>query len=204
MNHVNLVGRLVRDPDVYRNGDSVSARFTTAVNRRFKNKDGNYDADFISCVSFGKTAEFIEKYFRKGMAIGINGEIRTGSYTNKEGVKVYTTDVYVNDAEFVESKNASQQNTVSQAAPPPIPPQVQAPAGYNVPPVQNPQQPPQQMQHQAPPVQQNYQQNYQQPVQQQAPPPPQQTPQQAAYQQAYAPGGFMNVPPTMEEELPFT
>lgn len=109
MNKVELVGRLTRDPEVrYTQGENASAiaRFSVAVNRRFKNSEGNYDADFINCVAFGKSAEFIEKYFRKGMAIGITGRIQTGNYTNKDGVKVYTTDVVVEEAEFVESKNS--------------------------------------------------------------------------------------------------
>lgn len=108
MNKVELVGRLTRDPEVrYTQGENASAiaRFSVAVNRRFKNNEGNYDADFINCVAFGKSAEFIEKYFKKGMAIGISGRIQTGNYTNKDGVKVYTTDVVVEEAEFVESKN---------------------------------------------------------------------------------------------------
>ena len=102
-----LVGRLTRDPEVrYSTGENATetARFSVAVNRRFKNVEGNYDADFINCVAFGKTAEFIEKYFRKGMAIGLTGRIQTGSYTNKDGQKVYTTDVVVEETEFVESK----------------------------------------------------------------------------------------------------
>ena len=109
MNKSILVGRLTRDPQVrYSQGENanVVARFTIAVNRRFKNNEGNYDADFINCVAFGKSAEFIEKYFKKGMAIGILGRIQTGNYTNKDGVKVYTTDVVVEEAEFVESKNS--------------------------------------------------------------------------------------------------
>lgn len=110
MNKVNLVGRLTRDPEVrYTQGENASAiaRFSVAVNRRFKNNEGKYDADFINCVAFSKTAEFIEKYFKKGMAIGISGRIQTGNYTNKDGVKVYTTDVVVEEAEFVESKNSA-------------------------------------------------------------------------------------------------
>ena len=110
MNKVELVGRLTRDPEVrYTQGENASAiaRFSVAVNRRFKNAEGNYDADFINCVAFGKSAEFIEKYFKKGMAIGLTGRIQTDSYTNKDGVKVYTTDVVVEEAEFVESKNSS-------------------------------------------------------------------------------------------------
>ena len=119
MNKVELVGRLTRDPEVrYTQGENASAiaRFTIAVNRRFKNDDGNYDADFINCVAFGKSAEFIEKYFGKGMAIGITGRIQTGSYTNKDGVKVYTTDVIVEESEFVESKNNSDVSATSNAA----------------------------------------------------------------------------------------
>lgn len=105
MNSVQLVGRLTRDVDIrYTDGGASISRFTVAVDRRFS-KDG--EADFISCISFGKTAEFIEKYFRKGQRIGVTGRIQTGSYTNKDGVKVYTTDVVVDIAEFVESKSAS-------------------------------------------------------------------------------------------------
>lgn len=118
MNKVELVGRLTRDPEVrYTQGENASAiaRFSVVVNRRFKNGEGNYDADFINCVAFGKSAEFIEKYFRKGMAIGISGRIQTGNYTNKDGVKVYTTDVVVEEAEFVESKNSGGASTPSNA-----------------------------------------------------------------------------------------
>lgn len=118
MNKVELVGRLTRDPEVrYTTGESANAiaRFSVAVNRRFKNAEGNYDADFINCVAFGKTAEFVEKYFTKGMAIGLTGRIQTGSYTNKDGQKVYTTDVVVEETEFVESKgsNSTTNNTSS-------------------------------------------------------------------------------------------
>ena len=106
MNTVNLVGRLTKDPEVrYSQGENSTAiaRYTVAVDRKFK-KENDATADFISCVSFGKTAEFLEKYFFKGMKIGVTGEIRTGSYTNKDGVKVYTTDIVGNDVEFVEKK----------------------------------------------------------------------------------------------------
>lgn len=116
MNKSILVGRLTRDPEVrYSQGENANAvaRFTIAVNRRFKNNEGNYDADFINCVAFGKSAEFIEKYFKKGMAIGITGRIQTGNYTNKDGVKVYTTDVVVEEAEFVESKNSGGSSASS-------------------------------------------------------------------------------------------
>lgn len=113
MNKCELVGRLTRDPEVrYSQGENASciARFSIAVNRRFKNAEGNYEADFINCVAFGKSGEFVEKYFKKGMAIGITGRIQTGSYTNKDGVKVYTTDVVVEEAEFVESKGGGGNN----------------------------------------------------------------------------------------------
>lgn len=114
MNKCTLVGRLTKDPEIrYSQGENATAtaRFSVAVNRRFKNAEGNYDADFINCVAFGKTAEFLEKYFKKGMAIGLTGHIQTGSYTNKDGQKVYTTDVIVEETEFVESKNASNNTT---------------------------------------------------------------------------------------------
>ena len=99
-------GRLTKDPDVrYSAGSNPQAvaRYTLAVDRRFK-REGQPDADFISCVAFGKPAEFAEKYLTKGMKILVRGEIRTGSYTNKEGRKVYTTDVVIENQEFVESK----------------------------------------------------------------------------------------------------
>lgn len=107
MNTVQLVGRLTADPEIhYSTGENSTAwlRFTVAVNRTFKNKDGNYDADFISCQAFRKTAEFLSQHFKKGQMIGIIGSIRTGSY-EKDGQRVYTTDVYVDNVEFVGSKN---------------------------------------------------------------------------------------------------
>ena len=104
MNNVQLVGRLAKDVDVRTNNDSTVARFTVAVNRDYKNKDGKYEADFINCIAFKNTAEFVEKYFSKGMRIGLIGRIQTGSYTNKDGNKVYTTDVVADKVEFVESK----------------------------------------------------------------------------------------------------
>lgn len=106
MNTVNLVGRLTRDPEVrYTDGGLSIARFNLAVDRRFK-KDGQPDADFPNCVAFGKTAEFIEKYFSKGQRMGAVGRIQTGSYTKEDGTKVYTTDVVVENVEFVESKGS--------------------------------------------------------------------------------------------------
>lgn len=114
MNNIILVGRFTRDPDVrYTDGGLSIARFSLAVDRRLK-RDGEPTADFPSCVAFGKTAEFIEKYFRQGMRIGVTGRIQTGSYTNKDGVKVYTTDVIVENCEFVESK-ASQERAGSDS-----------------------------------------------------------------------------------------
>ena len=122
MNKVQLVGRLTRDPEIrYSQGENATAtaRFSVAVNRRFKNSEGNYDADFINCVAFGKSAEFVEKYFKKGMAIGLTGRIQTGSYTNKDGQKVYTTDVVVEETEFVESKGASSADNSNNSRPAP-------------------------------------------------------------------------------------
>lgn len=110
MNSVQLLGRLVRDPEVrYSDGGSTIARLTVAVDRRFKTEGGD-TADFISCIAFGKTAEFIEKYFSKGMRIALNGRIQTGSYTNKDNQKVYTTDVVIENVEFAESKGGGSVN----------------------------------------------------------------------------------------------
>ena len=109
MNKVILMGRLTREPDIrYSQNDSsmAIARYTLAVDRRYK-KDGEQTADFISCVCFGKSAEFIEKYCHKGTKLVVEGRIQTGSYTNKDGQKVYTTDVFVEQQEFAESKGAS-------------------------------------------------------------------------------------------------
>lgn len=106
MNKVILMGRFTRDPEVrYTDSGTSIARFTLAVDRRFK-QDGGQSADFISCIAFSKTAEFIEKYFHQGSKIVIEGRIQTGSYTNKDGQKVYTTDVVVENAEFAESKSS--------------------------------------------------------------------------------------------------
>ena len=113
MNKVILMGRLTRDPDIrYSQGENSTAvaRYTLAVDRRFR-RDGDQTADFISCVAFGRSAEFAEKYFHQGIKIAITGRIQTGSYTNRDGVKVYTTDVIVEDQEFAESKNAGQESS---------------------------------------------------------------------------------------------
>ncbi len=119
MNNVVLVGNLCRDNDLrYSGGENATAilRNTIAVQRKFKNKEtGQYDSDFISIQAFGNTAEFINKYFAKGSKIAISGEIRTGSYTNKDGVKVYTTDVVVNNAEFVTKKDENSVSTGTTA-----------------------------------------------------------------------------------------
>ena len=114
MNKVILMGRLTRDPEVrYSQGENSTAiaRYTLAVDRRFRrNNDGEQTADFIGCVAFGRQAEFAEKYLRQGTKIAITGRIQTGSYTNREGQKVYTTDVVVEEQEFAESKNAGGSN----------------------------------------------------------------------------------------------
>ena len=114
MNKVILMGRLTRDPEVrYAQGDNplAIARYTLAVDRRqSRNSNDDQTADFINCVAFGRTAEFAERYLRKGTKIAVTGRIQTGSYTNKDGVRVYTTDVVVEEHEFAESRNASGGN----------------------------------------------------------------------------------------------
>lgn len=118
MNKVILMGRLTRDPEVrYTQGGNAMAiaRYSLAVDRRFK-RDGEPDADFINCVAFGKSGEFAEKYLKKGTKIAVVGRIQTGSYTNKDGQKVYTTDVVVEEQEFAESKNSGSSNN-NQSAP---------------------------------------------------------------------------------------
>ena len=107
MNKAVLVGRLTRDPEVrYSQGENPTAvtKYTIAVDRRYK-RDGEPTADFIPCVVFGRSAEFAEKYFRQGMRVSVSGRIQTGSYTNKDGVKVYTTEVIVEEQEFAESRS---------------------------------------------------------------------------------------------------
>lgn len=115
MNKVILVGRLTRDPDVRYTGEGNSmavARYTLAVDRRFK-REGEPTADFINCVAFGKSAEFVDKYLHKGTKMVVSGRLQTGSYTNKDGQKVYTTDVIIEEQEFAESKSASAGSTTS-------------------------------------------------------------------------------------------
>ena len=111
MNKVILMGRVTRDPEVrYSQGENpmAIARYSLAVDRRGRNNQDGQTADFINCVAFGKNGEFAEKYLRKGTKIAVVGRIQTGSYTNKDGVKVYTTDVVVEEHEFAESKSSSQ------------------------------------------------------------------------------------------------
>ena len=111
MNKVILMGRLTRDPDVrYSDQSSAVARFTLAVDRRFKRDGDQQTADFILCVAFGKTGEFIEKYCHQGTKLVVEGRIQTGSYTNRDGNKVYTTDVVAENVEFAESKAAAANN----------------------------------------------------------------------------------------------
>ena len=131
MNKVILMGRLTRDPEVrYSQGENAMAvaRYSLAVDRRFNRNNSEQTADFINCVAFGRAGEFAEKYFHKGTKVAITGRIQTGSYTNKDGVKVYTTDVVVEEQEFAESKATSDANAGSfsraggfQQAPAPTP-----------------------------------------------------------------------------------
>ena len=212
MNKVILMGRLTRDPEVrYSAGESGTAiaRYTLAVDRRFK-RDGEATADFISCVSFGRTAEFAEKYFRQGLKVLVAGRIQTGSYTNNAGQKVYTTDVIVEEQEFAEGKNSSQQdvgqqppqnyggqqNASQQSVPQQNVTQQSQPQGYGQQGVYNV--PQQSVPQQSAPKSQP--QGYGQ----------QSVPQQNAPQQNYGGGsfgmgddGFMNIPEGLDDELPF-
>ncbi|MDY2938481.1 MAG: single-stranded DNA-binding protein [Fusicatenibacter sp.] len=118
MNKVILMGRLTRDPDIrYSAGENSTAvaRYTLAVDRRFR-RDNENTTDFIGCVAFGRQAEFAEKYLRQGVKIAITGRIQTGSYTNRDGQKVYTTDVVVEEQEFAESKNAGSESNGGYSA----------------------------------------------------------------------------------------
>lgn len=126
MNKVILMGRLTRDPEVrYSQGERATAvaRYTLAVTRTYR-REGEQDADFIGCVAFGRSAEFAEKYFRQGTRIVVSGRIQTGSYVNRDGVRVYTTDVVVEDQEFAESKASSERSGYGAPA-----------GGYQQPPV---------------------------------------------------------------------
>lgn len=204
MNKVVLMGRLTRDPEIrYSAGENGTAiaHYTLAVDRRFRRED--QQADFISCVAFGKGAEFAEKYLQKGIKIAVTGRIQTGSYTNREGVKVYTTDVVVEEQEFAESKSSSSQQGQSQYE------QGYAPQG---------QAQPQYGQPAAQPQSQQYGQQTQLPYGQGQTPQPQpqygqqtQLPYGQGYAQQpsqgqpdpYSNDGFMNIPDGIDEELPF-
>lgn len=116
MNKVILMGRLTRDVETrYTQGNEPMAisRYTLAVDRRFK-REGEQEADFINCVAFGRAGDFAEKYFRKGMKVAVTGRIQTGSYTNNEGVKVYTTDIVVEEQEFCEKKEQNQPSASNE------------------------------------------------------------------------------------------
>ena len=117
MNKVILMGRLTRDPEVrYSNSGTAIVNYTLAVDRNYK-RDNEQSCDFLRCIGFGQTAEFAEKYFHKGIKLVVTGRIQTGSYTNREGQKVYTTDIVVESQEFAESRSASSAS--SQPAPAP-------------------------------------------------------------------------------------
>ena len=134
MNKVILMGRLTRDPDIRHSAGENStavARYTLAVDRRYK-RDGEAGADFISCVAFGRSAEFAQKYFHQGLKVVVTGRIQTGSYTNRDGNKVYTTDVAVEEQEFAESKAAAGQGENSRSEQKPEP-QVDANGFMNIP-----------------------------------------------------------------------
>ena len=143
MNKVILMGRLTRDPDIrYSQGENAQpiARYTLAVDRRFRRQDSEQTADFIGCVAFGRSAEFAEKYLHQGIKIVVTGRIQTGSYTKNDGTKVYTTDVIVEEQEFAESKNASSggasayQNAPAAPAAAPAPKAEDAAEGFmNIP-----------------------------------------------------------------------
>jgi len=120
VNKVILIGRLTKDPEVRTAGNTTVGKYTLAVDRKFK-RDGEPTADFINCVSFGKLAEFAEKYLKKGTKIAITGRIQTGSYTNKDGNRVYTTDVVVEEQEFTESRAAQNGNGVPSSPTPSAP-----------------------------------------------------------------------------------
>jgi len=133
MNKVILMGRLVRDPNItYTAGDeqTMVARYTLAVNRRTRKAGDDQSADFINCVVFGRGAEFADSYLRRGIKIVVEGRIQTGSYTNKEGRKVYTTDVFVEYQEFAESRAANQQNGNGQGVAPQRPDPAKAGDGF--------------------------------------------------------------------------
>ena len=118
MNRVILMGRLTKNPEIKyagKDNDMAVARYTLAVNRRYK-RDGEQEADFISCITFGKSAEFAQKYLRKGIRIVIGGRISTGSYKDKDGKTIYTTDVIVEEHEFAQNKDGSGGEDLSETS----------------------------------------------------------------------------------------
>lgn len=117
MNKVILMGRLTKDPDMRGEGTSLCARYTLAVDRKYSKNNEEKQTDFINCVVFSKGAEFAEKYFKKGTKVLITGRIQTGSYTNKDGAKVYTTDIVCEEQEFAESKGAGSGENLQENAP---------------------------------------------------------------------------------------
>ena len=137
MNRVILMGRLTRDPEVrYSSGERsmAIARYTLAVDRGFKRGDSSeQNADFIPCVAFDKAGEFAERYFRQGMRVLVSGRIQTGSYTNKEGQKVYTTEVIIDTQEFADSKGASDGSSSYQASTRPSPASASTDGFMNIP-----------------------------------------------------------------------
>ena len=132
MNKVLLRGRAVRDPEIrYTQGQNSTAvaRYTLAVDRRYSGPDGKREADFIPCVAFGKAAEFCERYVHKGTALCVCGRLQTGNYTNKDGQKVYTTDVIVEEQEFSESRAAAERSASASASAPTVPADDELPVG---------------------------------------------------------------------------
>ena len=114
MNKIILVGRLTKDPEIRSTSAGITtANFTVAVNRRYKNKEGGYDADFLPCVAFRTTADFVGKFFKKGSLIGVEGSVQTRSYDAQDGTKRYVTEVNVENVEFVGGKNESSSSSAS-------------------------------------------------------------------------------------------
>lgn len=202
MNNVTLAGRLTKDVEIkYTQAGKAVSRFTLAVNRSFKNANGEQEADFIQCQAWGKTAEALANFTSKGQLIGVEGQIRTGSYENQQGQRVYTTDIVADRIAFLESnKNGNSNGANGQ----------QQQGGYQQQPQQQYQQQPQQQYQQQPqqqyqqqPMQQQggYQQQYQQPMAQQQP--MQQYQQQPMQQGGYQPPMQNGNIQVTEDDLPF-
>lgn len=128
MNSVNLIGRLTRDPELRWSGETAIARFSIAIDRPMK-KDGSHETDFPTIVVFGRTAENCERYLTKGRQVGVAGRLQTGSYTNKNGDKVYTTEVVANRVEFLSNESGSRQQGQGSQVPQNMPPQ-DVPEGF--------------------------------------------------------------------------